>query len=293
MAANTKVKYLKSPLNYIGGKYKLLPQILPLFPQEIKKFVDLFSGGTNVALNVIDRAENIWCNDNLVYLIDLYKYLHETSKEEIINSIYTRIKQFDLSITNTSGYIKLREKYNLDREPIDLFILVAYAFNHQIRFNNSHGFNTPFGRNRSQYNPRIEANLIGFIDTIQKNNFSFSALDFIDFPYENLSPKDFVYLDPPYLITTGSYNDGKRGFKGWGETEEKALLDVMTTLDRKGVKFALSNVLVKGELVNTMLLKWIHEHENHITVHEINSNYKNSNYQKKKVITKEVLVCNY
>lgn len=36
-------KYLKSPLNYIGGKYKLLPQILPLFPKEISSFVDLFS----------------------------------------------------------------------------------------------------------------------------------------------------------------------------------------------------------------------------------------------------------
>ena len=44
--------YIKSPLNYVGGKYKLLPQIMPLFPDNISTFVDLFSGGANVGINV-------------------------------------------------------------------------------------------------------------------------------------------------------------------------------------------------------------------------------------------------
>ena len=42
---------IQSPLNYTGGKYKLLPQILPLFPKEIDCFVDLFCGGCNVGIN--------------------------------------------------------------------------------------------------------------------------------------------------------------------------------------------------------------------------------------------------
>lgn len=40
-----KEELIKSPLNYTGGKFKLLPQILPLFPNEINTFVDLFGGG--------------------------------------------------------------------------------------------------------------------------------------------------------------------------------------------------------------------------------------------------------
>lgn len=36
--------YLKNPFNYVGAKYKLLSQILPLFPSEIHTFVDLFGG---------------------------------------------------------------------------------------------------------------------------------------------------------------------------------------------------------------------------------------------------------
>lgn len=43
---------IQSPLNYTGGKYKLLPQILPLFPKDIDVFVDLFCGGCNVGINV-------------------------------------------------------------------------------------------------------------------------------------------------------------------------------------------------------------------------------------------------
>ena len=39
-------------MNYTGGKYKLLPQLLPLFPQDINTFVDLFTGGGNVAINI-------------------------------------------------------------------------------------------------------------------------------------------------------------------------------------------------------------------------------------------------
>lgn len=36
--------YIKSPLNYTGGKYKLLPQIIPMLPSNINTFVDLFGG---------------------------------------------------------------------------------------------------------------------------------------------------------------------------------------------------------------------------------------------------------
>lgn len=36
------MNYVHSPLNYIGGKRKLLPQIIPMFPREISTFVDPF-----------------------------------------------------------------------------------------------------------------------------------------------------------------------------------------------------------------------------------------------------------
>ena len=64
---------IQSPLNYTGGKYKLLPQILPLFPKEIDCFVDLFCGGCNVGIN-IDSKRVIYndVDEHLFYLFNTF-----------------------------------------------------------------------------------------------------------------------------------------------------------------------------------------------------------------------------
>lgn len=64
---------IQSPLNYTGGKFKLLPQILPHFPKDIDVFVDLFCGGCNVGINV--KANSVIYNDLMntcfIYIIPL------------------------------------------------------------------------------------------------------------------------------------------------------------------------------------------------------------------------------
>ena len=67
---------IQSPLNYTGGKFKLLPQILSLFPDDIDTFVDLFCGGCNVGLN-IDCSCVVYndINRNLLYLYNTLKNL--------------------------------------------------------------------------------------------------------------------------------------------------------------------------------------------------------------------------
>ena len=104
---------------------------------------------------------------------------------------------------------------------------------------------------------------------------------------------DFLYADPPYLITCGSYNDGKRGFKGWGEQDEKDLYEILDMLSTRGIRFALSNVSHhKGEK-NDILLGWRKAHKYHM--HKIKFNYNNCNYHTKnsRNTTQEVLITNY
>ncbi|MDR2943155.1 MAG: DNA adenine methylase [Treponema sp.] len=213
---------IKSPLNYIGGKYKILPQILPHFPNNIRIFVDLFTGGANVGINV--DAEEIILNDNLIYLMEIHKSLFEISENNILSYIDKIINKFNLSLTNTEGYNKLRNQYNKLKNPLDLLILSFYSFNHQIRFNSNHNFNTPFGKNRSRYNDNIKKNLIAFINRLQQKNIVFMKENFDKINFSELTAKDFVYCDPPYLITVGTYNDGRRGFNGWNIEQEKNFL---------------------------------------------------------------------
>jgi len=285
-------EFVKSPLNYIGGKYKILPQIFPLFPNKISNFVDLFAGGANVGIN--NTANKIILNDNLLYLIDLYKVLAEKSVDEVLKYIEKTIKKFNLSIINTYGYNNFRKQYNKNQNSLDLLILSFFSFNHQIRFNSNHKFNTPFGKNRSHYNENIKKNLINFINVLQNKKIVFSKKDFDKFDLSKLTKDDFVYCDPPYLITVGTYNDGKRGFTGWNLEQEQKLLDILDNLNKRKIKFALSNVLAHKDKTNNLLKNWVKI--NNYIVHHIAKDYANSNYHtsdRNKKTTQEVLITNY
>jgi DNA adenine methylase len=289
---SNNIKIIKSPLNYIGGKHKLLKQITPLFPKDINTFVDLFSGGCNVGINI--EANKVIFNDNLTYLIDLFTVLKKNDSESIINHIENRIDEFQLSQINEKGYKKFRDFYNETMLPLDLFVLIAFSFNHQIRFNNSHEFNNPFGKNRSSFNETMKYNLINFIVKLQKNDNEFLNNSFENFNFSQLTKNDFVYCDPPYLITTGSYNDGKRGFKDWTEKEEIELLNILDNLNSQNIKFALSNVIQHKGKENILLKNWLKKRDYKINF--IDKNYSNSNYQTKirdKNASIEVLITNY
>jgi DNA adenine methylase len=271
-----RLTQIKSPLNYIGGKAKLLDQILPLFPKQIDNFIDLFAGGCNVGINV--NANKIYFNDNLTYLIEMYQTFQKNDLDTTILHIKNRIKEFGLSLTNEDGYKKMRELYNKQKNPLDLFVLIAYSFNHQIRFNNSHEFNNPFGRERSSFNASMKQNLEKFIIRIKETRIGFANSCFFYSDFTFLNNNDFVYCDPPYLITTGTYNDGKRGFKGWTENEEKQLLKMLDNLDKQNVKFALSNVLEHKGKSNDILKSWVANNSNY-KINFIDFHYSNSNYQ--------------
>ena len=284
--------YICSPMNYIGGKYKLLPQIIPAFPKKISTFVDLFCGGANVGINV--NAKRFLFNDNIKPLIDLYRCLQELSLEQTLSYIQKRIDKFQLSLTNADGYLSLRQEYNQNRKPLDLFILTAFSFNHQIRFNSAHDFNNPFGKERSCFNPRMKSNLIRFINVFKTKDITFESRNFEQVDLSSLTQDDFVYCDPPYLITTGTYNDGKRGFTGWNECEERKLLNLLSQLNDKNVLFALSNVLSHKGKTNRTLKSWIDN--NSFNVIHLTKDYSNSNYHtldRSKESTDEVLVTNY
>lgn len=283
----TKKNFIKSPLNYTGGKYKLLSQIIPLFPQNIDTFVEPFAGGLNVSLNV--QANSYVLNDGCTELIELWNFFKIVDLKSFLYDIDKKISYYDLSLHNVEGYNKLREDRNKSKDnSLLLFLLICYGFNHQIRFNNKGDFNIPFGKERSSYNKVIKKNLIDTIQRIQSyKNLTFTNIDFRKIDFSKLGSNDFVYCDPPYYITTATYNSC------WGEKEEIELLETLSNLNKKGTKFALSNVLEHHGQVNEILKNWIEE--NNFKVIDLNMTYKNSNYHKKEKSSssREVLVCNY
>ena len=281
--------FIKSPLNYTGGKYKLLPQLLEIFPKEIDTFVDLFAGGGNVAVNV--NAKHIIYNDIMWQVPEMLQEFKRVGVEECLQRIDYFIEAYELSKDNREGYLKLRECYNnsfdlefLLTDPLMLYTLICYSFNNQIRFNSKHEYNMPFGKNRSSFNPALREKFVAFVNRLQEIDIQFFSKDFRKLKIGGLRGSDFVYCDPPYLITVASYNE-------WGEQAERELLSKLDEIDKAGVRFGLSNVLESRGKENTILKEWAKRYK----VNYLEHTYSNCSYHKKDKESKdvEVLITNY
>ena len=277
-----KEEYIKSPLNYVGGKYKLLKEILPLFPNDIDTFVDLFGGGFNVGINV--NAEHIVYNDLEEHVVELLNYLSDNETEKLLSEIDSLIEKYNLSKENAEGFNQLREYYNEENNsPIVFYTMICYAFNYQIRFNQNGKYNMPFGKARSSFNPSLRQKFIEFVEELHNKNITFLSESFETFNIEDLDSNDFVYCDPPYFNSVAAYNE--QG--GWTEEHEEMLLILLDSLNDKGVKFALSNNL---KYDNPLLDEW----KNKYNVHYLNGDYSNCNYHKiDRSKDVEVLITNY
>ncbi len=300
---------IPSALNYMGGKYKLLPQILPFFPKDADKAVDLFCGGCNVGINI--NCNRVQFNDSNKYLMGLLDTFRKLPKKDIFVWIYKTIKKYNLSLVsengykyygcdsskglgsfNKVGYNKLRADFNRKNEQDDeyylmLYLLIVYSFNNQLRFNKKGEFNLPVGKR--DFNSKMKEKLEDFIDRIKSGDYGFTNGDFRDVRLDNFTDKSFFYADPPYLISCATYNEQD----GWTENDERDLLSYLEEVDRRGIRFALSNVLESKGKKNKILADWIEENEK-FRVISLNYDYSNSNYHtQREGVTKEVLVVNY
>ena len=301
------IEFAKSPLNYTGGKFKLLPELIKRFPSEDYTFVDLFGGGFNVGANV--KQKTVIYNDLSEETTRLIKLFYKYNTTEIINKLEDLIKKYSLSDSEKNGYEfygctsnnglgpynknafwKLREDYNNSKKSIEkdflLLLLTIYSFNNQIRFNSSGLYNLPVGKR--DFNASTRKNIKLFSEKIKTKDVTFFSKDFRDFDYKAFK-NPFFYCDPPYLLGDASYNENG----GWNEDLEKELLSFLKKISDEGIKFALSNVIEHKGKTHSILLEWAML--NKFNIIYLNKNYSNSNYQIKDKDSKtiEVLITNY
>ncbi len=306
--SNNSLNNVKSPINYTGGKYKLLNQIEPFFPENIDTFVDIFCGGFNVGANI--KAKKIIANDNQENLVRILELMKNNSYINIIDNIENIIEKYGLSNTYRNGYKyynansdsglgkynktqfgQLRKDYNCIKEDSEIkdymfLTLLIYSFNNQIRFNKKGEFNSPVGKR--DFNNAVRKNLLHFNERLANINVDFINKDYKDV-VKDINNKMFFYFDPPYYLGEATYNENS----GWNREKEIELLDFIKEIDSKGNKFALSNVLEHRGMKNDILIDWCEK--NNFVIHNLDYNYNNSNYHKlnKNDSTKEVLITNY
>ena len=297
-------KFRRSPMFYVGDKYRLIKEIQQYFPKNINNFIEPFVGGGTVFLNT--EAKKYILNDVDKYVFNLHNFLKSQSSEKIfLEEVLKYIEKYNLSRSfindivpkelkqeykktyyaryNKEGYNMLKNDFNKSKEKdlIQLYILLIYGFNRILRFNSKGEFNVPVGN--VDFNKNVEIAIKGYFDFIKGKNIEITNLDFKEFIQKKKFKKnDFIYLDPPYLITFSEYN------KMWNEKKEIELLNVLDKLDKQHINFAISNVTTYKGRKNQIFIDWMRKYNSK----KIKSNYISYHDNSNKSF-EEVLVFNY
>ena len=283
-----KNKYIFSPIYYMGNKYKLLKYILPLFPDNIENFYDLFGGSGVVSINV--SAKNKYYNEINENVYNLFKMFQDNKPEQLDEYISSKIKEFNIKhfdknykehIDEQQAYYDFRNYYNSQdvKDYRDLYILICYSMNHLMRFNSKNEFNASIGSTQRY----VKEYIYNAYEPMKQVNISCKN-------YKEVPIKEncFVYCDPPYFNTLAVYNE-KRAYGGWSIKDDLELFEYLEHLDKRNIKFGLSNVFKNRGKTNEHLIEWCYK--NNWEVYHLGRNYHP--FSKGNSNNDEVYITNY
>ncbi len=298
-------KIYRSPLFYVGDKYKLIKEIKTYFPNNISKFIEPFAGGGSVFMNI--DAESYYLNDIDKYVFSLHNFLigQAENPNHFFREIENIIMKYGLSRSyyedivpdelkskwkktyyaqfNKDNFNLLKQDFNKsDRtNMLHFYVLLIYGFNRMIRFNSLGEYNLPVGN--VDFNKNVINALNNYFEIIHQKKINWFNFDYQLFVKSiDLSENDFIYFDPPYLITVSEYN------KLWNQDKEIEFIKFLTNLNSNKIKFAVSNVIQYKDKQNIIFYEWAKD----FNIIPIQSNYISYHDNSIKNF-KEVLVTNY
>ncbi|MGF1535328.1 MAG: DNA adenine methylase [Elainellaceae cyanobacterium] len=222
-------------IKWVGGKTQLLPELMRRIPKRIDRYFEPFLGGGALFFHL--QPEKAVLTDINPDLVSLYQVIRD-SVEELIADMGQHVHSKDYyyairSIDRTAGYAAWTEIQKASR----LIYLNKTCYNGLYRVNSKGQFNVPFGRYK---NPTIlnADNLRACSQALQGT--AIAVRDFRSVK-ESAQPGDFVYFDPPYAPLSATANFTGYTKDGFDRDMQYALRDLCRELDRKGVRFMVSN----------------------------------------------------
>ncbi len=210
-------------IKWTGSKRSQAKKITSLFP-DFERYFEPFLGGGSVLIK--SNAKTAICGDICKPLIDFWNVI-KNNPSKMIEEYELRWNK--LQDKGYMTYYDIRDKFNENQNPYDLLFLTRTCVNGLIRFNRKGKFNTSFHNTRKGINPQTLKEIIfKWSDLVQ--NYKFVHGDYTDVT-KTITSKDFVYLDPPYLNTSGMY---------YGKITHADFIDYLEELNSKNIKFILS-----------------------------------------------------
>jgi len=220
-------------VQYQGSKRSLAAQILEFIPDSFNRLIEPFAGSAAITIACASkkRTKKFLINDLNAPLIELLKLVVEEPE-------YTIKKYKDIWVEQRSGsiehYYKMREKFNLDKDPVCLLYLLARCAKGSVRYNAEGLFNqSPDKRRKGTAPSQMEKNILG-LSFLLKGKITYRSMDYKEI-LASASPGDIVYMDPPYQGVCGDRDS--RYFSG---IEHKEFIGEIKKLIEKNISFLVS-----------------------------------------------------
>jgi DNA adenine methylase len=201
----------KSPLRYPGGKARAVDIMLALMPSDIQTLVAPFLGGGSVEIAAAHCGLRVYGYDIFSPLVDFW--------QEILTDP-------DQLADHVEAYYPLSKErfYQLQRSTFSNRLESATVF---YVLNRSSFSGSTLSGGMSPGHPRFTLSAIEYLRAFRCPNMTVEEKDFQQTLTEH--PDDFLYLDPPYMISSTLY--GKKG-NTHRDFDHSALNDMLRTRDR-------------------------------------------------------------
>lgn len=222
-------------LKWVGGKSKLVDNILKFAPDKIQNYYEPFLGGGALFFS-ISGYDKALLNDYNKDLINTYSQVRDNS-EKLLERLKDLNEQYLKSPEET--YYNVRAKLDLDsiNSAARFIFLNKAGFNGLYRVNSKGIFNVPWGKHKAPpiYNPDL---IIAASKKLKQSLFT--SVDF-ELAVKDAKAGDFVYFDPPYVPLNNTSNFTKYIKDGFSFEDQKRLVNCCFDLTNRGVIFVASN----------------------------------------------------
>lgn len=226
-------------LKWVGGKRRLLADIMPLINKSCSTYVEPFVGGGAVFFELQPKKAII--NDYNIELINVYEVIRDFPEELIVileehNRENTEEYFYNLrALDRSEEYAKLS---NIQRAARIIY-LNKTCYNGLYRVNSAGQFNSPYGKYK---NPNIvNATTIRAMSKYLRNpKITIKQGDYKE-ALKGLRKGAFVYLDPPYMPISSSSSFTGYTENGFSYEQQIALKNECDKLKEKGISFLQSN----------------------------------------------------
>lgn len=226
-------------VKWAGGKTQLLGELAARFPKKFERYVEPFVGGGALLFYVLEQRPRIKAliadiNAELINAFRVIKGDVETlicdlAKHRYEENYYYQVRDADRSKKFKNwGHVKRASRF---------IFLNKTCYNGLYRVNSNGLFNTPFG---NYTNPTI-------VDaaTLRACSKSLSRVSILRGDFSCIERRvqrgDFVYFDPPYVPVSKTASFTAYTKSGFDLSNQKNLRDLCKRLDRKKIRFMVSN----------------------------------------------------